>query len=246
MKTRIVHTRMWEDEYFCNLSRASKLLFIYLITNSRINLVGVFEVSDRVIMFDTGLNSKELEESKKELFPKVRFFDGWAYLPNAQKLGGYKGGKNEIAIDKEWESVPTRVVEALTKTDHYTLSRKGDTLSSISDTPINHKPEIINHKSKIINQKEIEKNAEKFLKGFNLIRGTKYSSSKAWAKNFEFWLDEYSVEQMLEAVGKAKDDGFWADKLDPDKLFRTHEDRIGQLLNVEKQAGVVTLGKAKE
>ena len=142
MKSRIVHTKMWEDEYFSNLSRASKLLFIYLITNSRINLIGTFEISDRVIIFDTGLNSKELEDAKTELFPKVKFFNGWVYVLNAERLGGYKGGKNETAKENEWDKIPKDIINALVKGNHDRVSEKEDRVSGILDTPINHKSEI--------------------------------------------------------------------------------------------------------
>ena len=79
--------------------------------------------------------------------------------------------------------------------------------------------------------------AKEFLEGFNSIRGTKYTSVKGWLRNFSYWKDEYTVTEMLLAVENSRYDKFWRDKLDPDKLFRTHEDRIGQLLNVRNSRG---------
>ena len=38
MKTRIVHTKIWQDDYFVNLSFQEKVLFLYLISNEYIML----------------------------------------------------------------------------------------------------------------------------------------------------------------------------------------------------------------
>jgi hypothetical protein len=71
-----------------------------------------------------------------------------------------------------------------------------------------------------------------FLEEFNKEWGTRYTSSKSWEKNFNTWLREYTYDQILEAMRRAKGHSFYKDKLNPDMLFRTHEDRIGQFLNL--------------
>jgi hypothetical protein len=154
VKTRIIHTKIWEDDFFVNLSRASKLLFVYLISNSRINLSGFFELPDRVITFDTGLTNKELEDSKKELIPKAVFYKGWVYIKNAQHLGGYKGEKNDKASKNEKSLIPSDIQEYC-----YRVSKNNDRVFEVSDTSINHKSEIRNQKSEY---------SENFLKFYEL------------------------------------------------------------------------------
>jgi len=146
MKTRIVWTKIWEDEFFVELSRPARILFLYLITNQRTNLCGCYQVSDRTVCFDTKLTVRELEEAKEELAPKAIFYGGWVYLPNAQRLGGFKGEKNEAAIQREWEEVPLEVRNALTKGNHDRVSKSEDRVSPKGDTPRNHKSEIRNKK----------------------------------------------------------------------------------------------------
>lgn len=111
MKTRIIHTKFWEDEKVSSLTRNAKLLFIYLLTNSRINLFGVYELSDRVMCFDTGLNKEELLIGKEELQDAFRviFYDGWIYLANAEKHSKYTGEKNETAKAKDAKLIPDDV-----------------------------------------------------------------------------------------------------------------------------------------
>lgn len=164
MKTRIIHTRMWEDEFFVKLSRNAKLLFIYLLTNQRINLIGCYEVSDRILMFDTGLTDEELKSAKKELDPKVQFLNEWVYIPKAIHLGGYLGPKIKTATLKEYETLPQYVI------DTYKLDTLSIPYPYSIHTPINHKSEIINNKSEIINQKSEEREVDTE-KGMERIKG---------------------------------------------------------------------------
>ncbi len=111
MKTRVIHTRFWEDEKVANLSREAKFLFIYLLTNSRINLIGIFELTDRIIQFETGFEEEELTNVKEELCDNQRviFYNGWIYVVNAMKHSNYTGDKNDIAKEKEAGIIPKEV-----------------------------------------------------------------------------------------------------------------------------------------
>lgn len=154
MKTRIIHTKIWEDEWFTALSKEAKLLFLYLISNQRINLCGAYEITDRVIIFESGLKKSELQKAKNELVEKVIFYEEWIYVKNATRHGGYKGEKNETANTRELSNLPENIRKCF-------IEGKCDRVSVgylyPIDTPINHKSEIINHKSEI-KEEEIEKN----------------------------------------------------------------------------------------
>lgn len=145
---------MWEDSFFVSLSKNAKILFMYLITNQRINLCGCYEISDRVLVFDTGLTNSELKKAKEDLFPKARFYDGWVYLENAKRLGGYKGEKNEEAIRKELSKIPDYITDVILEPKQDRVSINIDGVSCISDTSINNKSEIINNKSEIRDKKK--------------------------------------------------------------------------------------------
>jgi len=74
-------------------------------------LSGFAEIPDRSICFETGLNQGELEECKKELQEKVRFFNDWVYVINLMKYDPIIGEKNNlwIAFQKELALVPTDI-----------------------------------------------------------------------------------------------------------------------------------------
>jgi len=52
---RQIHTQIWSDNWFSELEPELKLLFIYLFGNSRASVCGLFELSIKIITFETGL-----------------------------------------------------------------------------------------------------------------------------------------------------------------------------------------------
>jgi hypothetical protein len=152
MKTRILHTKIWEDDFFSDLTPEQKLLFMYYITNPRIGLTGIYEVTPRFIAFETGLSMDTIKTANAKFIQagKIYFTKSWVYVKNSSKLGGYKGEKLNVAVEKEIESIPEAIYEHFVTLSENsdTLSDNGDGVSVYSDTPINHKSEIINHKPK--------------------------------------------------------------------------------------------------
>lgn len=141
MKTRIIHTRVWQDNWFVTLNRSSRFIFIYLLTCESNNICGVFELPDRNIMFDVAVNQSELDQAKKDLKEKIIFYDGWVKILNTQKYNNYvTNPKLEKAFNRELSVVPEKIIEYI---DKYDIS-----MDTSIYTPINHKSKTINHKSK--------------------------------------------------------------------------------------------------
>lgn len=107
MKTRIIQTRFWDDEFVLNLSLRNKLLFLFYITNSKIGLTGAYEMSDRLVTFSTGLTSKEIQEAKEIFKQKIVFIKSWVILLNAYKYNNYASNdKLRMAYMKEYSLLP--------------------------------------------------------------------------------------------------------------------------------------------
>ncbi len=115
MKTRRVHTKIWRDEWFVNLSTKGKLLFVYLISSEYMGLSGFAELPDRQISFDTGLSLQDIEATKKELVGKVNFYKGWVFIINLFKYDPIQGENNNLwkAYQKEVEAVPEDIKREL-------------------------------------------------------------------------------------------------------------------------------------
>jgi hypothetical protein len=181
MKTRIIHTKIWEDPFFRGLSKPARYLFFYFITNYRINLCGIYELPDELICFETGFEQKELSKLKKELHPKIQFFDNWVYVVNAKRLGGYKGKLCDQGIDKEMKDIPERI--------------KNCFIEGICDTPLkgysyplqgtrNKKQEIINKKQEK-EKKKIEKKPEENYKYLEKLPD----------EDIEYFIDAFEVSR---------------------------------------------------
>jgi len=130
MKTRIIYTRFWHDNYISELNPKQKLAFMYLITNEKVNICGIYELPDKYIRFDLGLKKIELDKIKQKFIKdgKFAFIDGWVKILNCERYNKFLGEKNEIAKKKELSLIPIKIREYIYPIDR--VSTNGDTLNN--------------------------------------------------------------------------------------------------------------------
>ncbi|MCR2823788.1 hypothetical protein [Lederbergia panacisoli] len=87
-KFRAVHTNFWEDQKVRSMTREERLLFLYLLTNDCTKQIGIYEISVRLMAFETGLTLEKTKSSFESLI-------------NKYKLMKYNPDTREIAI-KNW------------------------------------------------------------------------------------------------------------------------------------------------
>lgn len=137
MKTRIVYPSLWFDENFALHSVETKLLFLYLITSNQLSLSRYHHITDRQIMFDTGLNINQLKRGKKDL-NKLKwcfFTENWVFHNHKCGYVDYFGRDRVMeSKEKEIAEVPSKVKQVF----------KG--LVSGYKPVLNQKPETINNK----------------------------------------------------------------------------------------------------
>lgn len=83
-KYRMVDTKIWEDNYVLELDPSEKLLFVYLLTNSRTSIAGIYEINLRKVSMETGFD-KEMIMKILERFArddKAYFVEGFIVLRN--------------------------------------------------------------------------------------------------------------------------------------------------------------------
>ena len=133
---RQIHTQIWRDNWFLDLEPDEKLLFIYLFSNDSTNLAGIYEIHQRVIELETGLDKKRIEEilNRFEREGKVYYQDGIVWMVNMKKYHSNAGEKVRRSIEIIVEGIPD--CEVKQKYCIYngiaienTLSEKKDTLS---------------------------------------------------------------------------------------------------------------------
>jgi hypothetical protein len=129
------------DSYVLSLDVNEKVLFVYLITNERNNLIGCYELPDELIEFQLRMNKSEINRIKRKFEDdrKMVFEQGWVYLINHHKYQKYNKKTHIIAIAKQWALVPGFIKSKL------------DTLSIEYAYPM-HTPKKQNQKPKTKNQ----------------------------------------------------------------------------------------------
>jgi hypothetical protein len=115
MKTRIIQTRFWEDSFISSLPPKSKLVFIYLLTNPRLELTGAYEVTVAHIALDTGLTQVEVQRALEDVAPKIVHLDGYAVVLNHKKYQDYEKGndRQRAAYERELDRLPESVKSLL-------------------------------------------------------------------------------------------------------------------------------------
>lgn len=223
-----MYTKIWDDSFFSELSPSEKLLFLYYITNQHINIIHLYECSDKKVCYDTGLNHEQISKAKAkfEAAHRIYFFGNFVFLRNASKYQKYTGELNERAKDKLFAMLSKDVL---------------DWYNSVLDTPINTPSHTLyigtrNKKSEIRNKKlegESERETSEvqaFIDFFNKLSGKSYTvtesrSDKFAARRKKYSLDDIKLatESLLKSpyhTGK-NDAGVWY--ATPDFLLRNDE-----------------------
>jgi hypothetical protein len=101
-KLRSVDTSFWSDPFIEDLTPTQKLLFLYLITNEKTNMLGVYEVSLRKISFETSIKKDDISNALKEFerLGKVKYVDNYVILVNYMKHQNFNTNMKVSAINK--------------------------------------------------------------------------------------------------------------------------------------------------
>lgn len=105
---RQIHTKIWRDNWFLELDADEKLLFIYLFSNDNTNLAGIYELNERIIQLETGLDKTRIREilNKFESENKVHFQGGIVWIVNMQKYHTSTGEKVRRGVEITLEGIP--------------------------------------------------------------------------------------------------------------------------------------------
>jgi hypothetical protein len=111
-KLRSVNTHFWSDTYVVDLDPIEKLLFLYLITNEKTNMLGIYELHIRRISFDTGIDKDMVLKvfDRFEEKEKAKYLDGYVILRNFIKHQSYNKNMQTSAINS-WNELPLNILK---------------------------------------------------------------------------------------------------------------------------------------
>jgi len=109
-KLRSISTAFWSDPFIEKLKPVEKLLFIYLITNEKTNMLGIYEASIGKMAFETGINEGLLVNALKgfEKIGKVKYINHYVILVNFLKHQNFNTNMKKSAIDV-YNSLPNEL-----------------------------------------------------------------------------------------------------------------------------------------
>lgn len=191
MKTRILHTKFYQDSYILNLPAKERWLFIYLITNERVEKTGAYELPLPIAQLETGLTEGEILKGieKFQTSNKIYYVDNYIVIKNILRYQNYsKGSAKQVeSFEKEFENLPTSVKAVISN----------DVKPVTNQLPTSYQLVINNKEERIKNKKEKEN------KNFNEF-WEKYPKKIARSKVEKKYPDEKHEEIMkgLEAYLK--------------------------------------------
>jgi hypothetical protein len=110
MPYRQIHLEIWDDPWFFDLNQKAKLLFIYLFSNSRTNLLGLYQISRRKISIETGLSVEDIEDLFADLTrqEKVKTSDTWIWIPKllTRNSNNLRSPKTQAHIRNSLDEIP--------------------------------------------------------------------------------------------------------------------------------------------
>lgn len=100
-KLRSISTSFWSDPAIEDMTPEEKLLFLYLVTNDKTNMLGIYEVSIKKIAFETGLDKEIVLKALKgfESIGKVKYENNYIILCNFLKHQHFNTNMIKSAID---------------------------------------------------------------------------------------------------------------------------------------------------
>ena len=124
-KKRYVDTKFWDDNYIIEKDPIEKLLFLYLLTNTLTNIIGIYEISIRRIAFDTGID-KDMVINILERFEKnnkIKYENGWIVIRNFIKYQ-QDNPKIRAGISYELKKVPQSLLDFTNILDYKPTEKK--------------------------------------------------------------------------------------------------------------------------
>lgn len=109
---RYISTSFWDDEWVMSLDFTEKGLYLYLLTNSLTNIAGVYKLPIKRMVFDTGLDEKQVEKIMQKFEDDGKAYRHGEYIvlpawPHHQKCANanIQKGISRILKDLDYELI---------------------------------------------------------------------------------------------------------------------------------------------
>jgi len=111
-KERIINTKFWNDTWIREaLNALDRYFFIYLLTNDKTNISGIYEIPSSTIAIETGIDKDEIINTMfSKLKPKAYYKSGWVIITNFLTHQHLESDNVIKGIVRELKNAPNEVV----------------------------------------------------------------------------------------------------------------------------------------
>lgn len=118
--SRMVKDSFWTDPWVEVQSERTKLFYLYLLTNPHANIAGVYEVTDRQLVFETGIPSGDMQtllgyfQAEGKIYRQAP----WMVVLNVPKHQSLKSADTRLGINRILAGVPKDLLANLWKSGY--------------------------------------------------------------------------------------------------------------------------------
>lgn len=104
---RQIHISFWQDTFIEELDYKQKYFYLYLLTNSKTKQCGCYEISKKLISYETGLNLEDINNLLKFFIEKnkIAIFKDEILIKNWLKHNSFKSSTIKTCIEKELKEI---------------------------------------------------------------------------------------------------------------------------------------------
>ena len=220
---RQIHITFWQDPFILELTPEEKYFYLYLMTNSKTTQCGIYEITRKVMCFETGYNLETVDKLLTRFvgYGKILYDEttNEVFLINWPKHNNSSSPKVKIRVEKELAEVKSKIL-----LDGYGYSMDTDPQKEKEKEPEKEPeekipytkivdtyhaictglPKVVKLTSKRrghINQRWAElKTLEEFEKVFHRVTKSDFLMGrvKDWKADFDFIISESGMAKILE------------------------------------------------
>jgi len=209
-KLRSISTETWSDPFIEDLSPSHKLLFIYLLTNEKTNMLGIYEASVKKISFETGIQKTDVNKGL-ELFEnigKVKCVGNFIIITNYLKHQKFNTNMKKSAIEV-YKNLPKELkisdVDIESNNTDLSFQRLSNHYGMVSKYEVEVETEVKYELEDEIELKKINHSIQDFV--FKLKNVSKISNQLTFeeCERLEIDYDTQVIEDTLESLENYKD-----------------------------------------